>query len=81
MLEGYYIVENTGVVPAERRFKFKDLKAWGLRPAPWNDRRQGSLLRLKGRHQGRGRDLHGRRKGVPHQRDPERDTKERKASR
>ncbi|ASJ03315.1 TIGR00703 family protein [Thermococcus profundus] len=29
MLEGYYIVENTGVVPAERRFKFKDLKAWG----------------------------------------------------
>ena len=29
MIEGYYIVENTGVVPAERRFKFKDLKAWG----------------------------------------------------
>lgn len=29
MLEGYYIVENSGVVPAERRFKFKDLKAWG----------------------------------------------------
>lgn len=29
MLEGYYIVENTGIVPAERRFKFKDLKAWG----------------------------------------------------
>ncbi|WP_456367029.1 TIGR00703 family protein [Thermococcus sp.] len=29
MLEGYYIVENTGVVPAERRFKFKSLKAWG----------------------------------------------------
>ncbi|NJE43495.1 TIGR00703 family protein [Thermococcus sp. GR6] len=29
MLEGYYIVENSGVVPAERRFRFKDLKAWG----------------------------------------------------
>jgi len=29
MLEGYYIVENTGIVPAERRFRFKDLKAWG----------------------------------------------------
>jgi len=29
MLEGYYIVENSGVVPAEKRFKFKDLKAWG----------------------------------------------------
>ncbi|AHF80079.1 TIGR00703 family protein [Thermococcus paralvinellae] len=29
MLEGYYIIENSGVVPAERRFKFKDLKAWG----------------------------------------------------
>jgi len=29
MLEGYYIIENPGVVPAERRFRFKDLKAWG----------------------------------------------------
>ncbi|AEH24848.1 TIGR00703 family protein [Pyrococcus yayanosii] len=29
MLEGYYIIENPGVVPAERRFRFRDLKAWG----------------------------------------------------
>ncbi|ASJ05739.1 TIGR00703 family protein [Thermococcus barossii] len=29
MLEGYYLVENSGVVPAERRFRFKDLRAWG----------------------------------------------------
>ncbi|BAA30420.1 225aa long hypothetical protein [Pyrococcus horikoshii OT3] len=29
MLEGYYIIENPGVVPAERRFRMKDLKAWG----------------------------------------------------
>lgn len=29
MLEGYYIIENSGVVSAGRRFKFKDLRAWG----------------------------------------------------
>ncbi|AAL81612.1 TIGR00703 family protein [Pyrococcus furiosus DSM 3638] len=29
MLEGYYIIENPGVVPSERRFRMKDLKAWG----------------------------------------------------
>lgn len=28
-MEGYYIIENPGVVPAERRFRMKDLKAWG----------------------------------------------------
>ncbi|MFA4645673.1 TIGR00703 family protein [Pyrococcus kukulkanii] len=29
MLESYYIIENPGVVPAERRFRMRDLKAWG----------------------------------------------------
>lgn len=29
MFEGYYIVENIGVVLVERRFKFKDFKVWG----------------------------------------------------